>query len=37
MNGIINECLESPSLMVVVIGCVAVTVGWCALLAKALL
>lgn len=37
MNGIIHECLESPSLMVVVIGCVAVTVGWCVLLAKALL
>lgn len=37
MNGIINECLESPSLMVVAIGCVAVTVGWCVLLAKVLL
>lgn len=37
MNGIIQECRESPSLTVIVIACIAATIGWCALLAKALL
>ena len=37
MNGIIQECSHSPSLTVIAIACIAVTVGWCVLLAKVLL
>jgi hypothetical protein len=37
MNGIIQECRESPSLTVIVIACVAATIGWAVLLAKVLL
>ncbi len=37
MNGIIQECCQSPALAVVAAGCIAVTVGWCVLLAKVLL
>ncbi len=37
MNGIIQECSQSPSLAVVAIACIAATIGWCVLLAKVLL
>jgi hypothetical protein len=37
MSGIIQECSQSPSLTVIGIACIAVTVGWCVLLAKVLL
>ena len=37
MSGIIQECSQSPSLTVIVIACIAVTIGWCVLLAKVLL
>lgn len=37
MSNLIEECTNSPSLAVVAIACIAITVAWCVLLAKVLL
>lgn len=37
MSSLIEECSSSPTLAVLVIACIAITVAWCVFLAKVLL